>query len=311
MSYQQEVFNLISSFTGHNANYVVPKEFMRMLKDSNSALILSQLVYWTGRQADPDGWIYKSYADWESEIFLSKKSVMIAVKRLKKIDVVETQVRKVRLDNGMLGDTCVHYQVNQKKLADLILNQLKSLGSAQRELPEMPKGNFQECPKGTSLSINTKITNKNYDNVLAPTPSGPELIQDKKKKSSSSFSESDLILIIAGLMALIPEKHQKPTVKATVTKALNAHSEDYVRLAILYTIAHSNGETWQKFKSFLGQCIDGGWADGWEPDIDQVDDEHRKAKFLESRRHMPDDILKADAEKGCRISAQVLVERGA
>ena len=142
MSYQQEVFQLISSFTGHNANYVIPKEFMRLIKDSNAVLILSQLVYWTGRQADQDGWIYKSYKEWDEEIFLSQKVIMTAVKRLKKFDLVETEVRKVRLSNGMLGDTCVHYRVNQEKLAELISNQLKTLGNAEREFPEMPKGNF-------------------------------------------------------------------------------------------------------------------------------------------------------------------------
>ena len=297
MSYQQEVFNVISSFTGHNANYVVPKEFMRLLKDSNSALILSQLVYWTGRQTDPNGWIYKSYKEWDEEIFLSQKAIMTAVKKLKKLGVLDTAVRKIRLPSGMLtNQTCVHYRIDQDKLAELVTKQLESLGNAEREFPgtserEFPKNAEREFP-----SINTNITNKDYDNIQG--------------EPSSSFSENDFIKTVAALMTLVPEQYNKPTVEKTVEKGLRAHTEDYIRLAILYTVSHSNGGTWQKFKAFLGKCIDNGWADGWGPGLDQVDDEKKKETFLESRRHMPDDILKSDAEKGCKISAQVLSERG-
>ena len=259
MSFQQEIFNLISSFTGHNANYVMPKEYMRLLKDSNAALILTQLVYWTGKQADPDGWIYKSYKEWEDEIFLSKKSVMGAVKKLKKLDIVETQVRKVRLSNGMLGDTCVHYRVNQEKLVNLLLNQLESLGSAQRELLEVPKGNFPKCPKGTSLSINTKTTYKNYDNEppAPPKPADPPPVSDPQSSSSSSLSDNQKH-DLDNLMQSVPESKRSPQVEARLLKALmtGLYTLAYLIDCIAYTIDHNPKD----FVAYLGNCIDKGWA---------------------------------------------------
>lgn len=306
MSYQQEVFNVISSFTGHNANYVIPKEFMRLLKDSNSALILSQLVYWTGRQADPDGWIYKSYAEWEAEIFLSKKSIMTAIKRLKKFDLIETQVRKIRLDNGMMGDTCVHYLIKQENLANLITNQLKSLGSAERELREMPKGNFPECRKGTSLPINTKITNKNYDDVPAPQENGPLQDPEPGKTSSSSRSENEIIKTLAVLFALVPEHLLKSSVKKTIEKALTSHSADYIRSAIEYTNDHSNGDSWQKYRAYLDKAINYGYADGYQSDSKQAVDHQAMAKEFAK---MSDDILEMLADAGNQFAIDELALR--
>ena len=140
------------------------------------------------------------------------------------------------------------------------------------------------------------------------------MAQEQEKNPSSSFSEFQLITILAGIMALVPEQFQKPSIEKTVAQGLKSkdYSEDYIRTAVAYTIAKSNGGTWQKFKAYLGKCIDLGWADGWEPEPDlvQVDDEKKKEAFLESRRNMTDDILKADAENGCQASIQVLSERG-
>lgn len=296
-SFQHQVFSLISSFTGHNANYVIPKEFMRLIRDSNAVLILSQLVYWTGRGSDQNGWIYKSYDDWQEEIFLSQKVVMTAVKKLRKLDLIETEVRKIRLANGMLtNQTCVHYLVKQENLINFLLNQLEILGNAEREFPGTTEREFPETTEREFPSINTNITNKNNDNIHG--------------KPLPSFSENDFIKTIAELMALVPEQYAKPSVEKAIEKGLKAHTGEYIRLAILYTISHSNGGTLQKFKAFLGKCIDNGWADGWDPDVYPVDDEKKKQAFLESRRHMPNDILKADAENGCEFSVQVLIERG-
>ena len=96
-------------------------------------------------------------------------------------------------------------------------------------------------------------------------------------------------------MALIPERHQKPVVERTIGNGLKSHNEDYVRLAILYSIAHSNGGTVQKFKAFLGKCIDNGWAVGWEPEQGtQVDKEVIRERF----KRMSDKDLKLLADGG-------------
>lgn len=151
---------------------------------------------------------------------------------------------------------------------------------------------------------------ENTDDVPAPSdPESPD--QEPEKKPSPSFSENDFIKTIAELMAMVPEAFRKPSVEHVVKEALKVNTPDYIRAAIAYTIANSTGGTLPKFKAYLGRAIDLAWAVGWEPETDQADPEARAAAFLESRRGMPDSILKSDAANGCRISEQVLAERRA
>ncbi|MEO1438844.1 MAG: hypothetical protein AAFV33_00490, partial [Chloroflexota bacterium] len=35
--------------------------------DHNAALFMNQVLYWTDRTTDPEGWFYKTYEDWEGE----------------------------------------------------------------------------------------------------------------------------------------------------------------------------------------------------------------------------------------------------
>lgn len=49
----------------------------------NGALMLSQLVYWTSRTKDNDGWIFKTHSDWTMETGLTRKEQETARKILK------------------------------------------------------------------------------------------------------------------------------------------------------------------------------------------------------------------------------------
>jgi hypothetical protein len=39
--------------------------------DHNAALMLNQVLYWTDRTADPNGWFYKTHHDWFAELRFS------------------------------------------------------------------------------------------------------------------------------------------------------------------------------------------------------------------------------------------------
>ena len=166
----------------------------------------------------------------------------------------------------------------------------------------------RDAVNGTLLNTEVKI---NTDDDKQPAPEsanpGPQE-QDPPKPSPSSLSGSQLIAVIASLMALIPERHQKRVVERTIGNGLKTHVEDYVRLAVLYSIANSNGGTVQKFKAFLGKCIDNHWHDGWEPDTDEtsrLDLEAVKAKF----KQIPDTTLKQLADVGNQLAIEELKRR--
>ena len=54
-----------------------------------AALFLSQLFYWSDRGEDPDGWIYKTYAEWTDETRMSRKELDGARKKLRVTGLLE------------------------------------------------------------------------------------------------------------------------------------------------------------------------------------------------------------------------------
>ncbi len=116
-SYQQQIFSFISSIIGQNNNIPISTELVRLTGDYNTAALLTQLIYWQGKQKDLDGWIYKTYEQWEKEIALSKFQTSRSVKTLIRMGILETKVARVKIGE-QYGDKAVHYRLLQDKLID-------------------------------------------------------------------------------------------------------------------------------------------------------------------------------------------------
>jgi hypothetical protein len=54
----------------------------------NAAIFLSQLGYWTPKAADPDGWVYKTQIEWESETGLTRWEQETARRQLRDRGIV-------------------------------------------------------------------------------------------------------------------------------------------------------------------------------------------------------------------------------
>jgi len=115
---RDEIFNLIVKFSGQNNLLAIPREFINITEDINSALLLSQLLYWTSKSKN-DGWIYKTYKDWNEEIGLSEYQVRLATKKLKSLHLVETKIKKAN------GNPTLHYRLDTEETKDWILKKLK------------------------------------------------------------------------------------------------------------------------------------------------------------------------------------------
>jgi len=126
---------------------------------------------------------------------------------------------------------------------------------------------------------------------------------DSFKDIASEIGESTLFNIGKAIL----ESAQFPPEIDAIEKGL---SLELIRSCIKYSNDHSDQKTWQRYRSHLGQCIDGQWGEGYSREDAGADDAAREQAFLESRRQMPDSVLKYDAGKGCRASQQVLRERG-
>ena len=104
-----QIKELILSFAAHPIGY--RPMFGRIAGCATSGLFLSQLFYWTGRQRDPKGWIYKSYKEWEKETSLSRSEIDRARRDLKKKGLIEDDLRGT--------PATLYYRLNLTKLAEL------------------------------------------------------------------------------------------------------------------------------------------------------------------------------------------------
>ena len=115
---QKVISSLIQSISGQNHVLTIPKLFIDMTGSLDTALFLSQLLYWSGRCKRGDGGVFKTYDEWFSEISLSKYQVRKATGALKKQGVLRTEVRKAR------GNPTVHYYLDVEAVTDWIVKHL-------------------------------------------------------------------------------------------------------------------------------------------------------------------------------------------
>ena len=89
----------------------------------NGALMLSQLVYWTSRTRNKDGWIYKTHDEWTQETGLTRREQDTARKTLKLLGF---------LTEKKVGVPCkVHFRVERENLYKALIKYSESLDSSQ------------------------------------------------------------------------------------------------------------------------------------------------------------------------------------
>ncbi|MDV8155226.1 DNA-binding protein [Acinetobacter bereziniae] len=89
----------------------------------NGALMLSQLVYWTARTKNSDGWIYKTHHEWTQETGLTRREQETARHTLKKLGFL-TEIKK--------GVPCkVYFKVERENLYKALIEYSESLNTSQ------------------------------------------------------------------------------------------------------------------------------------------------------------------------------------
>ena len=78
----------------------------------NAGLFLAQLFYWHDRGSDPDGWIYKTQAEWEEETGLSRWEQETARRRLRERGLVEEKLAGL--------PARLHYRLDVERLIALL-----------------------------------------------------------------------------------------------------------------------------------------------------------------------------------------------
>lgn len=152
MSNRQDFSNLIYSVFGNANTIPVPVVFLELFEEYNTAVLLNQIIYWSDKTSRKDGYFYKTYQDWQEEIYLSEYQVRKSVKKLKELGFLETSVKKAN------GNPTLHYKLDTKVFQEWLLKKLK-------ERKESNLSNDTKEIKGSLTEITTENTTENTTDI--------------------------------------------------------------------------------------------------------------------------------------------------
>lgn len=128
------------------------KHYVELGCGITGALMLSQLVYWTKRTNDRNGWIYKTRNEWIEETGLTRREQETARARLIKLGFVSEMKR---------GVPCkVYFRVEYDKLYSALIELAQKRHSSRHESDLLVGRNRANCEGGNVPSI-TESTTKN------------------------------------------------------------------------------------------------------------------------------------------------------
>jgi hypothetical protein len=141
---------------GHGGEGVVAvrPSLVRALRGTgNAAILLSQLLYWSRRLSDREGWFYQTQRRLEAQTGLGADAQRTATRLLVRLGILETRLRS--------APATLHYRVRLEQLADLLLHHARAASVADhspqldveycRQL-ETDHGPLQDTGDGRSLA---------------------------------------------------------------------------------------------------------------------------------------------------------------
>jgi hypothetical protein len=150
-----------------------------------SAVMLSQLLYWSGKEAGNGGWIYKTQADMEAETGLTRREQETARRNLVACGVIETRLAGVPAK--------LHYRVDFEALAQLVQN-------VQTSLAENAK---LDCTKRANLYGGKRQTNTETTQRIRK-----DYADENEISNEISFSENAKTAIVSP--PVFPPTGEKP-----------------------------------------------------------------------------------------------------
>ena len=131
----------------------------RVTRSTTATIFLCQFVYWTGKEASGDGWIYKTAEEIEEETGLSYDEQLTARKSLVKSGLIEERYK--RLEHQMF------FRANLTKLDEMWKSPYWHC-----QTPDIGVANMGTLALPISLIGTTEITTENTAEIASATPHG-------------------------------------------------------------------------------------------------------------------------------------------
>ena len=167
--------------------------FVDMSGSITAALFLSQLFYWTGKEASRDGWVYKTQVEWEQETRLSRYEQATARKHLLTAGLIE--------EKKVGTPPTIHYRIKMESISSWLANHI--VATQQIDLGEPSKlncGNPANHSAGLQQFFNTETTTETTQKTTVISADA-----ESPTEKSSPVPEKTTSRKIGDLLTLPPE----------------------------------------------------------------------------------------------------------
>ena len=228
--------------------------FVTITGSVTAALMLSQAFYWSKRTSLPDGWFYKSQAEWHEETGLTRREQETARKVLRNLGIFSEKLIGI--------PATLHYKINQDVLSDLLKNLPEKEQKTQSNIDAIKYGaNVQTGMAQTSILDDTKRTNWNGANEHTITENTnrdytettTDIKTRAKAQSQPKNNPLDLLLKAGVSEELAIEfiqlrKNKRALITPTVINGI-AKEADKAGITISEAITHCIVKNWQSFNA--------------------------------------------------------------
>ncbi|MFX5004080.1 DNA-binding protein [Acinetobacter baumannii] len=160
----------------------------------NGALMLSQLVYWTSRTKDSEGWIFKTHHEWTQETGLTRREQDTARATLKSLKFISEK---------KMGVPCrVYYRVERENLYQALIEYSESIdiNSMHNSAILNAQNSHTECTNASdcmhnSAILNAQIRPSNTENTYREyTENTTDIICADSAPKTQKFKAKDFLL---------------------------------------------------------------------------------------------------------------------
>ncbi|MGC2210375.1 MAG: hypothetical protein WA532_09725 [Candidatus Korobacteraceae bacterium] len=148
--------------------------------DHNSALLLSQSLYWTERSSDPDGWFYKTERDWFNELRFKRSKHEHAREKLQSLGFLDIKVRGLPPTvHHRVNLSAVHNAVEYVRNLHIEIAPKRHIKSVRNGQIERAKGTNQNAQKAQINLHESRRTYKEAETTAEKPRQTPEMERTK------------------------------------------------------------------------------------------------------------------------------------
>lgn len=152
-------------------------ELARFLGSIKAAIFIDQLTYWSGKQKDKDGWIYKTTADFGKETALSRHELVAVRELLKGKGYLKEKLKQI--------PPKVHYLLEWHRIVEDWKFYRAKLPDSSKTIREKMEKGYAEARQNITESTHKNTSDNTDTRSFYLSADGPKSIADILKNRGS------------------------------------------------------------------------------------------------------------------------------